>query len=175
MWSREGIAVSFSIFHQIVGYIGVGCCSVSCSEPRTQLSLLSMEMLWLSKGNLNSLEAKGEDEQRERLAQKGERSWDRGWGRASEDWAGLSRSTKGSQPQTRAWEVQGQHSLPRKAVQPRDQPQRGGVPTLGSARLGWAGPQLALSGAGDSPAPKGGWMGALFPSSTAGMVLEDLS
>lgn len=153
--------------------MGVGCCSVSCSVPRTQLSLLSMEMLWLSKGNLNSLEAKGAhgDEQQEWLAQKGERSW----GRASEDWAGLSRSTKGSQLQTRAWKVQGQHSLPRRAVQPGDQPQRGGVPTLGSARLGWAGPQLALSKAGDSPAPQGGWMGAPFPSSTAGMVPEDLS
>lgn len=62
--------------------------------PGTQFSLLSVEKLWLSEGNLNSLKAKGAHERAARtVGSKGrQRSWretgaaevDRGWSRASE-------------------------------------------------------------------------------------------
>lgn len=152
--------------------------AVSCSVPGTQLRLQSMEVLWLSKGNLNSLEAKGAhgDEQQERLAQKGD-------GEAGEGQELLGKSQRGL-----GWIIQEQSAPdqglggPGAAFSPQEgcaaqgsAPERRGSPSLGSVRLGWAGPRLALSRAGDSPAPKGGWIGAPSPSSAAGMILEDLS
>lgn len=182
---REGLLSAFPYFIR-VGYLGVGCCSVSCSVPGTQLSLLSIEMLWFSKGNLNSLETKGAhgDEQQETWAQKGDGEAGEGqgllgWAEAGAEPARArlgSPGAKGSQPRTGAWEVQGQHSLPGggcAALGPALE--RTESPSWGSSRLGWAGPQLASSRAGDSPAPKGAWMGARFPCSAAGMILEDSS
>lgn len=99
------------------------------------------------------------------LAQKGDGKGGEGqglvvWvGRGSEGWVGFSGAKEGSEPDQ---DLGG----PGGALCPQEgcaaqglAPEKSVSPSLGLARLGWTWTQLALSRAGDSPAPKGAWVG----------------